>query len=79
MEENKLLRKENYCLKERKSKIEQIQLENNIIISVQPEKPWETYDLTKERVFDMIAASMTAVDSDMAQQEAQKITITNCK
>ena len=69
MEENKLLRKD-YCLKERISKIEQIQLENNIIISGQPEQPWETYDSTKERVFDTITASMTT---------ARKITITNCK
>ena len=79
MEENKMLRKENNRLKDRISKIEQIQLENNIIISGQPEQPWETYDSTKERVFDMIAVTMTTMDTARARQEARKITITNCK
>ena len=36
MEENKMLRKENNHLKDRINTIEQIQLENNIIISGQP-------------------------------------------
>ena len=66
MEENKMLRKENNHLKDRISKIEQIQLDNNIIISGQPEQPWETYDSTKERVFDMTAVTMTSLDNDKA-------------
>ena len=50
MEENKMLRKENNHLKDSISKIEQIQLDNNIIISSQPGQPWETYDSTKESI-----------------------------
>ena len=50
MEENKALKRENDKLKERVSQIEKSQLENNVLISGQPEQPWEPYEQTKERV-----------------------------
>ena len=58
MEENKLLKRENDQLKDRICQIKKSQLENNIMISGQLEKPWEPYELTKERVFDLTAASI---------------------
>ena len=71
MEENKLLRRENDQLKERINQIEKSQLENNIIIIGEPEQPWESYELTKERVWDMIAASVGLNDMETAKKEAK--------
>ena len=72
MEENKLLKRENDQLKDRICQIEKSQLENNIMISGQPEKSWELYELTKERVFNMIAASVGSSDIESAKREAKK-------
>ena len=79
LEENKLLRRENTKLKERLSQIEQSQLENNVIISGQPEQPWEPYELTKERVFDTIAASLGITDLEIARKTAESTEIASCK
>ena len=72
VEENKLLKRENDLLKERISQIEKSQLENNVMISGQPEQPWESYELTKERVLDMIAASVGSNYMEIAKKEAKK-------
>lgn len=79
LEENKLLRRENNKLKERLSQIEQSQLENNVINSGQPEQTWEPYELTKERVFDTIAASLGITDLEIARKTAESTKITSCK
>ena len=46
------------------SQIEKSQLENNVLISGQPEQPWEPYEQTKERVIDTIAASLHTTDKE---------------
>ena len=79
LEENKLLRRENIMLKERLSQIEQTQLENNAIISGQPEQPWEPYELTKERVLDTIASSLGIADLEIARKTANSTEIASCK
>ena len=42
MDENKILKRENDKLKKRMSKLEKLQLENNILISGQPKEAWES-------------------------------------
>lgn len=79
LEENKKLRKENNMLQERLMQIEQTQLENNVIISGQPEQPWEPYELTKERVFDTIALSTGITDHETARKTAKGTEIARCK
>lgn len=78
MDENRCLRKKNNQLKEWISKIEMLQLENNIIISGQPEQPWEPYESTKEREIDTIAVSLGSLDSGLVRQEARNIKISCC-
>ena len=74
LEENKTLKRENDKRKVRIIRIERSQLENNVMISGQLEQPWESYELTKERVLDMIAASLGSTDMEIArkQPETQK-------
>ena len=42
------------------------------MISGQPEQPWEPYEVTKERVFDMIAASLGIKDIEIARKKGCK-------
>ena len=77
LEENKLLRKENKDLKERLTKIELAQLGNNVIISGMQEQKWESY-LTKNRVYNTIAAAMGGDDLAATLLEAKKIEISCC-
>ena len=76
--ENKQLHKENDHLIDRITKIEMTQLENNVIISGQPEQPWETYDLMKQHVIDTIASTMGSSSDNVTRQEASKIEISSC-
>ena len=41
--------------------------------------PWEPYELTKERVFDTIAASSGLTDLEMARKTAKNTEIASCK
>ena len=75
MEENKVLKRENDKLKERMSQIEKSQLENNVLISGQPEQPWESYELTKERVLDTIATSLGSTNMEIACKTARNTEI----
>ena len=79
MEENKALKRENDKLKEKMSQIEKSQLENNVLINGQPEQPWESYELTKERVLDIIAASLSSTDMEKAWKTAKNTEISSCK
>ena len=54
------------------------QLENNIIISGQPEQPWEPYKSTKERVINTIATTLSSSNDNSARQEASKVEISYC-
>ena len=76
--ENKRLSKENIELKDRLTKIELSQIGNNVIISSMQEQSWENYATTKERVCDIIVATMGGEDRSAVLQEARKIEITCC-
>ena len=49
-------------------RIETQQLSNNVIITGISENPWEGYEVTKQRVCDMIAASMGEVGDAICQE-----------
>ena len=78
LEENRRLQQENSDLRERISKIEMVQLNNNIIINGMPEQPWEPYEVTKERITEVIASSMGSKDDLITKEEAKKVEITCC-
>ena len=78
LEENRRLQWENSDLREGISKIEMAQLNNNIIINGMPEQPWETYEVTKERITEVIASSMGLMDDPSIKEEAKKVEITCC-
>ena len=48
LEENRWLQRENTDLRDRLTRIETVQLNNNIVINGMPEQPWEPYEVTKE-------------------------------
>ena len=79
IDENKILKKENDKLKERMNKLEKLQLENNVLISGQPEEAWEPYDRTKGIVFDTILASLSSLQREEATRIVKNVEITNCK
>ena len=76
--ENVELRQENQNLKEWLDKLELLQLTNNAIITGIPEQQWESYALTKQRVYDTIAASKGTSNDPEHVNEARKIEITYC-
>ena len=78
LEENRLLKKENDSLQERITKIEIAQMGNNIMLSRMLEQPRESYESTKERVVEAIAASMGSKEDTNIKAEAKKIEITCC-
>ena len=78
LNENMELKQENQNLKERLDKLESLQLLNNVIITGIPEQQWESYTLTKQRVYDMIMASK-GINHDQDQgNEDREIEITYC-
>ena len=79
VDENKSLKRENDKLKERMSQLEKLQLENNVLISGQPEEPWETYERTKERVLDTIAASLSSLEKEAVMKTVKNTKISSCK
>ena len=81
IDENTELRRENKDLKDRVGKIEATQLSNNIIITGIPEQPFETYEKTKQRIYDTIASALLASDpslDDNVVSEAQRVDIVYC-
>ena len=79
MDENKILKRENDKLKERMNKLEKLQLENNVLISGQPEEAWEPYDRTKGIVLDTILTSLSSLQIEEATRIVKNIEIMNCK
>ena len=81
IDENAELRKENRDLRTRVGKIETTQLNNNIIITGFPEQPFETYERTKQCIYDTIAVALQASDQslkDRVLEEAKKVDIVYC-
>ena len=78
IDENTVLRKENQNLKDRLDRLETAQLSNNVIIPGILEQQWESYTWTKQRVYDMIAASKDTSNDPDAITEAREIEISYC-
>ena len=80
-EENRLLKKENKYLTERINKIESTQLSNNIIVTGISEQPWEKYEMTKQRIHEIIAIALSNSNSKSIEEntpEANDIIISYC-
>ena len=75
---NKSLRKENKELQDRLTKLESVQLSNNIIITGIQEGPFEPYHTTKLRVQEMIASTIDSADITTDLETAKKVEITGC-
>ena len=76
--ENTVLKKENMLLKERLCRVESQQMKNNIIISGVAETKWEPYEITKTRVYETIASTLSNRDLIGSMEEAAKIDIVCC-
>ena len=76
--ENQNLCKENKELRDRLSKVEATQLSNNIIITGIQEGPFEPYQTTKLRVYEMIAITIDSGDKQEDLETAKKVEITGC-
>ena len=81
LDENQELGRELKELKECVNKIEMAQLSNNIIVTGIPEQPFETYEKTKQRIYDVIAEAIKNSDPTQemcAMNTAKNIDITYC-
>ena len=81
IDKNTELRWENKDLKDCVGKIEATQLSNNIIITGIPEQPFETYEKTKQCIYDTIASALLTSDPSLennALSEAQRVDIVYC-
>ena len=76
--ENQNLCKENKELCDRLSKVEATQLSNNIIITGIQEGPFEPYQTTKLRVYEMIAITIDSGDKQADLETAKRVEITGC-
>ena len=54
------------------------QLNNNIIVNGMPEQPWEPYEVTKERITEVIVSSMGSDDDPRTKEKAKEVEITCC-
>ena len=80
-EENRSLKKENNYLTERINKIESTQLSNNIIVTGISEQPVEKYEMTKQRIHEIIATALSNSNSKSIEEntpEANDIIISYC-
>ena len=81
LDENQELKRELKELKEHVSKIETAQLSNNIIVTGISEQPFETYEKTKQRIYDVFAEAIknsNTTQKTSAMNTAKNIDITYC-
>ena len=76
--ENKQLKRENQNLRECLDRLETAQLSNNIIITGIEDRTWELVEVTKQRVYDTIAATIESSDGNTALEEAYKVDVAHC-
>ena len=79
--ENRFLKRENNYLTERINKIESTQLSNNIIVTGISEQPWEKYEMTKQRIHEIIATALSNSNSKSIDEnipEANDMIISYC-
>ena len=73
------MKRENEKLKERMVKLEKLQLENNVLISGQPEETWETYERTKKIVLDTISSALSSTVNEAEIGSMCNVEIASCK
>ena len=76
--ENKQLKRENQNLRDCLDRLETAQLSNNIIITGIEEQTWELVEVTKQRVYDTITATIESSDGNTALDEAYKVNVVHC-
>ena len=79
LRENISLKKSNSVLQERLSKIEPTQLDNNVMLTGIQEQQWENFDISKQRVINVIAEALKSSEGDNALTGDQQVDIANCK
>ena len=79
LRENISLKKSNSVLQQHLSKIESTQLDNNVMLTSIQEQQWEKFNITKQRVIDVIAEALKSSEGDNALTRAQQVDIANCK
>ena len=76
--ENEYLKKENQNLQERLDRLEIAQHSNNVIITGIEEQTWEVAEVTKQRVYDTITATIDSPDGNVTFEEAYKVDVAYC-
>ena len=79
LQENRSLKRSNMALQERLSRIEATQLDNNVILTGIQEEQWERYEITHQRVIDIIAEAIKPIEGDNATIRVRNVLISNCK
>ena len=79
LKENILLKKSNSVLQECLSRIESTQLDNNVILTGIQEQQWEKFEITWQRVIDVIAEALKPIEGPNAMNRAEQVAIANCK
>ena len=79
LQENISLKKSNAALQERLSRIETSQLDNNVILTGIQEQQWEKFEITRQRVIDVIAEALHGTEGENALLKAQQVSIAKCR
>ena len=79
IEENKKIRRDNIKLKERLDKLEKQQLDNNILITGQPEEAWESYERTKQIVIDTMTTALKTTADERELRPKSIVEISSCR
>ena len=79
IDENKTLKRDNVKLKERLVKLEKQQLDNNVLITGQPEEAWESYERTKQIVLDTMSTALKPTLNEADLRSKGNAEITSCR
>ena len=79
LKENISLKKSNSVLQECLSRIESTQLDNNVILTSIQEQQWEKFEITWQRVIDVIVEALKPIEGSNAMNRAEQVAIANCK
>ena len=79
IEENKQIRRDNIKLKERLVKLEKQQLDNNVLITGQPEEAWEPYERTKQIVIDTMTTALKPTVDERELRPKSIVEISSCR
>ena len=79
LKENISLKKSNSVLQECLSRIESIQLDNNVILMGIQEQQLEKFEIMWQRVIDVIAEALKPFEGSNTMNRAEQVAIANCK